>query len=161
MADIYELTLALDLDELSEEELAELRWHLGLGPRPETLRIVTEFPNAYHDDDGHLVIEDEPRPLLAGHGEAFKIDGALVSVLLRRERTTWFGVWALTSRQEIHPDDFDLTGRLLGWLATKAGDSRRNTVGGADIVDLGSIRFYESRRPVPLVVRDGVVIWRP
>lgn len=148
--------LTLDLrDELSEDELAELRWHLGLGPKPEILRIVTEFPFVDEDDDGVLVVEDHPQPLLGQHGEAFEVDGALVSVLLRRERTS-FGAWALTSRQEIHPDQFALTGRLLGWLAAKADDRRRRFDGS---VDLGWTRFYESRQVEPLVVREGVVIW--
>ncbi|WP_395297157.1 hypothetical protein ACF9IK_29775 [Kitasatospora hibisci] len=156
MADIFELMLTLDLrDELSEEELAELRWHLGLCPKPEILRIVTEFPFVNETDDGELVVEDHPQPLLGHHGEAFKVGGALVSILLRRERT-WCGVWALTSRQEIHPDQFDLTGELLSWLATKAGDCHRRFDGS---VDLGWTRFYESRQAEPLVVRDGVVIW--
>lgn len=156
MADIFELVLTLDLrDELSEDELAELRWHLGLGPRPEVLRIVTEFPFVDEDEDGAPVIENDPQPLLGDHGEAFKVDGALLSVLLRREHTRP-GAWALTSRQEIHPDQFDLTGQLLSWLASKAGDCHRRFDGG---VDLGWTRFHESRRTEPLVVRDGVVAW--
>ncbi|MER6612141.1 hypothetical protein [Streptomyces xantholiticus] len=81
MADIFELMLTLDLrDELSEEELAELRWHLGLGPRPKVLRIVTDFPFVVEDDHGELVIEDRPEPLLGRHGEASKVGGALVSI---------------------------------------------------------------------------------
>ncbi|MDA2811815.1 hypothetical protein O4J56_14325 [Nocardiopsis sp. RSe5-2] len=36
MADVFELAITVDLrDEISEEEVAELRWHLGLGPEPE------------------------------------------------------------------------------------------------------------------------------
>ncbi|MFE2164324.1 hypothetical protein ACFXB3_04545 [Streptomyces sp. NPDC059447] len=156
MADIFELMLALDLrDELSEEELAELRWHLGLGPKPEVLRIVTEFPFVGVDQDGELVVEDDPQPLLGHHGEAWKVGGALVSVLARREHTSR-GIWALTSRQEIHPDEFDLTGELLGWLASKAADHQR---GFDDSVDLGWTRFYESRQAERLIVRDGVVDW--
>lgn len=156
MADIFELMLNLDLrDELSDDELTELRWHLGLGPKPEILQIVTAFPFADEDDDGDLVVEDHPQPLLGCHGEAWKVDGALVSILLRRERT-WCGAWALTSRQEIHPDEFELTGELLSWLATKAGDGHRRFDGS---IDLGWTRFYEARQAEPLVVRDGVVIW--
>ncbi|MFG2905071.1 hypothetical protein ACGF13_08410 [Kitasatospora sp. NPDC048286] len=156
MADIFELMLTLDLrDELSEEELAELRWHLGLGPKPEVLRIVPKFPLGYIDDDGELVIEDRPQPLLGGHGEPRKIDGALFSILLRRERT-WGGGWGLTSRQEIHPDQFDLTGELLCWLAAKADCGQRKLNGS---ILLGYTRFYEEHRLRPLVVRDGVVIW--
>ncbi|MFD8391021.1 hypothetical protein ACFV2N_17925 [Streptomyces sp. NPDC059680] len=71
MADMFELMLTLDLrDEFSEEELAELRWHLGAGPKPETLRIVTEFPLVVEDEHGEPVIENHPEPLLASHGEA-------------------------------------------------------------------------------------------
>ncbi|WP_171171517.1 hypothetical protein [Streptomyces sp. I05A-00742] len=156
MADIFELMLTLDLrDELSEDELAELRWHLGLGPQPEVLRIVTDFSFVVEDDQGELVVEDHPEPLLSRHGEASKVDGALVSVLLRKQDTRR-DAWALTSRQEIHPDDFERTGELLTWLANKAGDFHRRPDGS---VDLGWIRFHEERRPEPLVVRDGVVIW--
>ncbi|MFJ8011238.1 hypothetical protein [Streptomyces sp. NPDC096339] len=156
MADIFELMLTLDLrDEVSEEELAELRWHLGLGPEPEILRIVTEFPFVEEDEDGEPVVTNNPQPLLGEHGEAWKLEGALVSALVRREHTSR-SVWALSSRQELHPDEFDLTGELLGWLATKAADSHRRADGS---VDLGWTRFYESRQAEPLLVRDGVVIW--
>ncbi|WP_298558968.1 hypothetical protein [Streptomyces luteogriseus] len=156
MADIFELMLTLDLrDELSEAEVAELRWHLGLGLKPETLSIVTEFPFAVEDDHGNLVIEDNPYPLLGGSGEASKLDGALVSILLRRQKTS-LGTWALTSRQEIHPDEFERTSELLSWLATKVGDSHRRHDGS---VHLGWTRFCEEHRPEPLVVRDSAVIW--
>ncbi|MFD8394786.1 hypothetical protein ACFV2N_37760 [Streptomyces sp. NPDC059680] len=115
---MFELMLTLDLrDEFSEEELAG-RWHLGAGPKPETLRIVTEFPLVVEDEHGEPVIENHPEPLLASHGEAFKMEGALVSVLERRADTGG-GAWALTSRQEVHPDGFELVGELLGWLATR------------------------------------------
>ncbi|MGW9206200.1 hypothetical protein ACWGR4_04355 [Embleya sp. NPDC055664] len=153
MADIFELVLAVDLrDELSEDELTELRWHLGLGPKPEMLHIVTGFPFVYEGDDGAPVVEDRPEPLLGRHGEAYKAGGALVSVLLRRRD----GRWALTSRQEIHPDEFDLLGELLGWPAARAGDRHLRIDGG---VDLGWTRFHESRQAEPLVVRDGAVVW--
>ncbi|MDG5803852.1 hypothetical protein P9869_14475 [Streptomyces ossamyceticus] len=66
-----------------------------------------------------VVLENHPEPLLGQQGEAFKVDGALTSVLLRRQ-DTGSGTWALTSRQEIHPDDFERTGDLLSWLATMA-----------------------------------------
>lgn len=50
------MALALRAD-VSDEELAELRWHLGLGPRPVTLAIVRAFPVVVEDDEG------EPVPL--------------------------------------------------------------------------------------------------
>lgn len=148
--------LTLDLrDELSEEELAELRWHLGLGPQPEVLRIVPRVPFVVEGDHGELVVEDHPEPLLGDHGEATKVDGALVSVLVHKQDTRR-SAWSLTSRQEIHPDAFEATGELLMWLAKKAGDSHRHPDGG---VSVGWTRFYEERQPEPLVVRDGLVVW--
>lgn len=65
MSDVFELAVSVDLrDELSEQELAELHWHLGIGPQPERLSIVTEFPFVVVDEAGEPVVEDEPRPLL-------------------------------------------------------------------------------------------------
>jgi hypothetical protein len=156
MADIFELSIVLNLREgLSEEESAELRWHLGLGDRPETLRLVTSFPVVVEDDRGEPVVENHPLPLLGRQGEAWKVDGALVSVLVRSEETR-HGSWALPVRQEIHPDEFDSTGELLRWLATRADDRHRSSTGE---VRLGWTRFYESDRYEPLVVRDDEVVW--
>ncbi|MFD9223533.1 hypothetical protein ACFWDI_26845 [Streptomyces sp. NPDC060064] len=156
MADIYELSVVLNLGgNLSDEEVTELRWHLGLGPKPEALHIVPEFPVVVEDDRGELVAEDRPVPLLGRHGEARKVDGALVSVLLRPEDPR-YGPWALTVRQEIHPDEFDRTGELLRWLATKADDRHCPSTG---TVHLGWTRFCESDRFESLVVRDGEVVW--
>lgn len=147
--------LTLDLrDELSEEEIAELPWHLGLGPQPKALRIVRDFPFVVEDDQGEPVVEDHPEPLLAVHGEAFNVQGALVPLLSRRHDTSR-GAWALTCRQEIHPDDFERTGELLSWLASRAGDAHRTPDGS---FRLGWTRFCEEDRPEPLVVRDGEVI---
>ncbi|GAA0708882.1 hypothetical protein Drose_21660 [Dactylosporangium roseum] len=42
MADLHELMVAADLrGDLAEPDLAELRWHLGLGPRPEHVTAAT------------------------------------------------------------------------------------------------------------------------
>ncbi|MGW5739130.1 MULTISPECIES: hypothetical protein [Streptomyces] len=153
MADIYELDLALDLrDDVSERDIAELRWHLGLGPQPQQLGIVREFPVVVEDDRGELVTEDAPVPLLGCHDTARKVDGALTSALLRHEA----GGWSLTSRQEIHPDDFDRLGELLTWLAAKSDVSTERRVGA---VLVGRIRFYEEDAFSPLLVRGGVVVW--
>ncbi|MFE6159932.1 hypothetical protein ACFQ7F_13590 [Streptomyces sp. NPDC056486] len=152
MADSYELSIALDLrDDLSEGEIAELRWHLGLGPRPVTLTVVREFPVVVEDDRGELVTEDTPVPLLGCHGTASKIAGALTSVLLRRKDG-----WALTARQEIHPDDFDLVGELLTWLAANAASHHERFDGS---VRVGWTRFYEDDETSPLTVRNGGVDW--
>ncbi|GGL61242.1 hypothetical protein GCM10010129_00970 [Streptomyces fumigatiscleroticus] len=156
MADIHELLAVLNLrGGLSDEEAAELRWHLGPGDKPGTLRIVPEFPVVVADEYGEPVVEDRPMPVLGRHGEAWKVDGVLVAELLHPEETR-DGSWALTVRQEIHPDDFDRTGELLDWLAGKA-DGRHRSGDGA--VRLGWIRYYESDRFEPLMVRDGKVLW--
>ncbi|MGI5481683.1 hypothetical protein [Streptomyces lavendofoliae] len=152
MADVYELVLALDLRDLSGAEVAELRWHLGLGPQPETLTIVRSFPVVHEDEDGRLVMAEEPVALLGHHGEAWKVGGALTSALVGRPS----GGWALTSRQEIHPDRSGEVGELLAWLAARTTDDHRRP---GDQVRLGWIRFYEEDRPAALTVRDGAVMW--
>ncbi|MEU5951593.1 hypothetical protein [Streptomyces sp. NPDC047525] len=152
MADIYELSIAVDLrDDVTEDEVAELRWHLGLGPQPEELTIVREFPVVREDDLGELVIEDAPEPLMGCHDTALKVGGALTSVLLRREEG-----WALTARQEIHPDGFDRVGELLAWMASKAR-AHHERFGGP--VHVGWTRFHEEDRPDALTVRNGEVVW--
>ncbi|MEU3738119.1 hypothetical protein AB0E78_13720 [Streptomyces sp. NPDC032198] len=152
MADIYELSIALDLrDELSGEEIAELRWHLGLGPRPVELTVVRAFPVVVEDDRGEPVTEDDPAPLLGCHDTASKAGGALTSVLLRRE-----GGWALTARQEVHPDDFDRVGELLTWLAAKAEGHHERFDGS---VRVGWTRFHEEDKTHPLTVCGGRVGW--
>ncbi|TRV77956.1 hypothetical protein FKN01_13655 [Streptomyces sp. 130] len=157
MADLYELLLALDLrDSVSDADIAELRWHLGLGAEPEDLGIITVCPEVREDDSGEPFVEERrPEPLLTGSGPAWKIGGALVSVLTP-PATDSPGTWALTVRQEIHPDEFDLLGELLGWLAAHADDRHRSADGA---VRVGWTRFYEADRFDPLVVQDDEVRW--
>nr|WSW57134.1 hypothetical protein OG513_00095 [Streptomyces sp. NBC_00998] len=156
MSDIYELMIAVDLrDEISEQELAELSWHLGTGPQPERLSIVTEFPVVVVDDSGIPEIEDDPYPLLAGDGEAWRVGGVLCSALTRRADPPWKG-WSLTSRQEIHPDEFEKVGELLCWLAARAHDTHQL---GDSSVGIGSLRFYEDEAPDALQVKSGRVNW--
>lgn len=152
MADAYELTLALDLrDDLTEAETGELRWHLGLGPQPDGLSIVTEFPFAAENDLGELVVEDAPAPLLAARGEAWKAGGELTADLVRTEKG-----WALAARQEIHPDDFDRIGELLEWLAAKAAPHLHRPDA---CVRVGRLRFCAEEDAAPLVVQGGTTAW--
>ncbi|MEU6056669.1 hypothetical protein [Streptomyces sp. NPDC047097] len=160
MADISELTVALNLrDDLTDAELAELRWHLGLGPRPEPPSAISLIPTVdppSADDAAYAIefevgFEIEDEPLLGYHGEAWKVGGALTSVLVRRRDG-----WALTSRQEIHPDQHGYVGPLLAWLADRSTARDERTDGS---VLVGWTRFYEEDRPEPLVVRDGRVDW--
>ncbi|MFD3781077.1 hypothetical protein [Streptomyces sp. NPDC058612] len=156
MSDLHELTVAVDLrDELCAAELAELRWHLGTGPRPERLSIVTEFPVVVVDDAGLPVVEDDPHPLLAGHGAAARVGGALRSALAARTDPAGRG-WSLTCRQEIHPDEFGQVGELLRWLAARAHRTHALADGA---VGIGFLRFHEDEVPGVLRVENGQVGW--
>ncbi|MER5966507.1 hypothetical protein [Streptomyces sp. NPDC002057] len=157
MSDLHELTIAVDLrDEISETELVELSWHLGIGPPPEhPLSLVTQFPVVVVDDDGTPVIEDDPRPLLAGRGAAARVGGALCSALADRADLPRGG-WSLTSRQEVHPDEFDRIGELLSWLAARAHDTH---AAGDGAVGIGFLRFHEAEVPDVLRVEGGRVGW--
>jgi hypothetical protein len=161
MADAYDFLLTLDLrDDLSEDEIAELRWHLGLGPQPERLRIITEFPEVVLDEaaeplldgKGEIRVENVPYPVLAQRGPAWRIGGAAVSELARREKPR--PGWALTTRQALHPDDFEHVEELLRWLAAHADYDHAHYVGFE--------RFHEddeiTRR---LVIKDGEIIRAP
>ncbi|MFW5418166.1 hypothetical protein J0910_16260 [Nocardiopsis sp. CNT-189] len=126
MSDMYELLVSADLPEdLTGAEAAELRWHLGLGPQPEPRSIVEEFPEVVIGDDGRpvedgrggLLVEDRPWALLAQRGAAHTVGGVLMSAMERRPR----GGWALSARQEVHPDERDLLDVLLLWLRRRSG----------------------------------------
>ncbi|GHE31297.1 hypothetical protein [Streptomyces capitiformicae] len=109
MADIYELQLSLDLPEsLPADDLALLRWHLGEGE--------TEGQGG-----------DDAYPLLADRGAAARIGGVLVGELCRGARG-----WALTVRQEVHPDEFDDLRSLVGRLGALT----------SSIGVIGHLRFY-------------------
>ncbi|MFJ3840686.1 hypothetical protein ACIPY6_34990 [Streptomyces sp. NPDC090054] len=156
VSDIHELMIAVDLrDEISEMELVELSWHLGIGPRPERLSIVTEFPVVVVDDSGVPVIEDDPYPLLGGLGAASRVGGVLGSTLAGRADPPRKG-WSLTSRQEIHPDEFEKVGELLCWLAARADATH---LLGDGVVGVGFLRFYEAEVPDVLRVEDAQVNW--
>ncbi|MBZ9639068.1 hypothetical protein [Streptomyces sp. PSKA30] len=117
MADTYELQLALNLpSSLPSRDLALLRWHLG--------------EEAERQDDEYEY------PLLGGRGPARRIGGVLLGELCAHDRG-----WALTVRQETHPDEFDDLRRLVLWLG-----ARTTTVGA-----IGYLRFYEAEVPDVLI----------
>ncbi|MFJ1831211.1 hypothetical protein [Streptomyces sp. NPDC088178] len=117
MSDLHELQLTLDLPgSLPGADLALLRWHLeGDGSKPEATYTY---------------------PLLSGRGPAQRIGGVLVSVLEPSKHG-----WALTARQEVHPDEFDQLRELVGWLA-----ARTSTFG-----TIGHLRGLEQEIPDMLV----------
>jgi hypothetical protein len=153
VADLYELVLAMDLGAgLTGDELAELRWHVGQGPRPERLPIGTgDHLEAYPlDDPGDPDCRWEtadPEPVFAERGAAARVGGALVAELVAREPDGW----ALTVRQELHPDSFYALRALLEWLGPRAD--------GLDGVErfVGYLRFHEDAGIVPLVLAGGRV----
>lgn len=148
MADLYELVLALDLGTgLSTDELAELRWHVGRGERPERLVLGTDayletFPLGDPEDPDCEWETAEPAAAFAVTGAASRIGGALVAALVPREKPAG---WALTVRQELHPDQFYELRTMLGWLGRWAAHD-----GYA-----GHLRFHESHAVTPLVVHSG------
>ncbi|WP_405691283.1 hypothetical protein [Streptomyces sp. NBC_00057] len=123
MADTYELQLTLDLpDSLSSRDLDLLRWHLA--------------EEDGRQDEGYEV------PLWDGRGPASRIGGLQVA-----ELRSVHGGWALTVRQEAHPDGFHDLRRLVLWLGA------RTTTAGP----IGYLRFYESYVPDILIVESGTV----
>ncbi|SOD62025.1 hypothetical protein SAMN06297387_104195 [Streptomyces zhaozhouensis] len=172
MADAYDFFLTLELrDDLAEDEITELRWHLGLGPRPERLSLIPDFPREMLDENGEPVRDErgeiarEDFPLLAQRDAAHRIGGAAVSALARRERPR--PGWALTTRQSLHPDDFEDVGRLVDRLASHASpeyygsrhhraDGTPGPAGCGQFV--GYRRFYEDGQITELVLRDGRVV---
>lgn len=126
MADLHELLITAELSgDLRDDELAELRWHLGLGPMPAECVIVTDgLPVVTVDDGGEPLPRDrwrvEAYPLLAQHGPAdSRLGGIAYSQLARREEPHAAG-WALSSRQVVHSDEFDQLTQLLVWLRERA-----------------------------------------
>jgi hypothetical protein len=117
MSDVHELLLALDLPvDSAEGDLALLRWHLG--------------------EEGEEPEEADAYPLFSSRGPAHRIGGACLGELARGA-----GGWALTVRQEVHPDEFDQLRDIVEWLA------RRTTTSGT----IGYVRHLEQQVPDVLV----------
>ncbi|WP_433362562.1 hypothetical protein [Streptosporangium sp. CA-115845] len=154
MGDIYELVLSVDIRaDVTDDELAELRWHVGQGPRPERLPIGTDryvetYPLGDPDDPDCEWEDAEAEPVFARRGAAWRVGGALVAELVARERSDG---WALTVRQELHPGDFYRLRTLLDWLGRCSVGAN---AGGVESF-VGYLRFHESAEIAPLVLVDG------
>ncbi|MFC4560513.1 hypothetical protein ACFO4E_01455 [Nocardiopsis mangrovi] len=157
MSDLFELTLVLDLA-LSDAEAAELRWHLGRGPRPRGPASLTAALGPGRDDGGRAAgaadafpEDDAPYPALEQRGLAARIGGYLFADLEPRDD----GVWSLMCRQEVHPDAGEAIGPLVHGLAAR-------TVGGGTERTIGYLRFHaDIRIGSAIVVRAGRPGLRP
>jgi hypothetical protein len=161
VSDLYELVLAMDIrTDLTEDELAELRWHVGQGPRPEQLpsgadSYLATYPLGDPEDPDCEWETEEPRPAFAQRGAAIRVGGALVAELVARNDPEG---WALTVRQELHPDDFYRLRTLLDWLgphSVHAGTGGAETGGIAFVV--GHLRFEENHDSEPFLLVNGQI----
>jgi hypothetical protein len=160
MADLYEVLITAELTaDLPEADVTELRWHLGIGGKPEALSIVTSGGDVVTmNEDGEPLPRDqwwaEFSPLLDQRGPADgRIGGVAFAELVRREGTG-DDAWALTSRQVRHADELDGLSELLSWLRQHAVGHR----GGPPIFSC-HMRFYEDG-PVlrPVTLQDGELV---
>jgi hypothetical protein len=156
VADIYELVLSMDIRaDVTDDELAELRWHLGQGPRPERLPIGTAnyletYPLGDPDDPECAWETAEPEPVLAQRGTARKVGGAAVAELVSREQQDG---WSLTVRQELHPDAFYQLRALLAWLGRSSVNAQTSSIE----FFVGYLRFHESIEIAPLILLNGQI----
>lgn len=154
VADIFEFVLSMDLrTDITDDELAELRWHVGQGPRPERLPLGSDnylptHPLGDPEDPDCEWETEEPAPAFARRGGAGKVGGALVAELVAREQPDG---WSLTVRQEAHPDEFYQLRTLLDWLGRNSLDA---AAGGIPFF-VGYLRCYESTEVEPLILSDG------
>ncbi|GAA3736285.1 hypothetical protein GCM10022225_18740 [Plantactinospora mayteni] len=150
MADIREFLVSMNLSgDLSDTEIAELRWHLGLGPQPEEFTIITDFTNTDIDEDGNPVTINEPYPVWGREPYPARRIGGVVFSLLVHEETEWGGRWALTCRWEIHPEQHEIVAKLFDWLATYETDHGF----------MGYLRWYEDDWPEwPVGIEGGALV---
>lgn len=116
----YFMQLEIDLSaEVTDDEIAELRWHLRLGPRPKQSLQLTDEVNLFYQcssrrgDDPALTVDLSPRQA---------------------------GGWRLTAWQEPEPAEVDQLVPLFRWLEQRADPTAVNDNGS---VCLGRVRFYD------------------
>jgi hypothetical protein len=147
MSDMHELLVTLTLSPaIPDDELAELRWHLGRAERPAAYPLVGDAERPAYPlgdpEDPDCEWDTDPEPLFAHHGAAWKLPGATVAELTDRDGKPG---WALTVRQEVHPEDFAAVRALLSRVARHA-----EGVGFA-----GFVRGYEDDAVQPLLLAGG------
>jgi hypothetical protein len=161
MADVYDFFLAIDLrDDLSAAELAEVRWHLGLGPEPAEMTIIDSiytYP-VYDEATGAESWRDGPMAVLEHDGPTARIRGAQVSAMARRWDDRG---WAITARQEVHVDAMEDLVTFVEWLARHADYPYHGSDGvareGGCRSFIGFLRKYDADRPSRITLTDFTV----
>ncbi|MFE3188388.1 hypothetical protein ACFXHA_05225 [Nocardia sp. NPDC059240] len=130
----YHMQLSVTLRaEVPENEIAELRWHLGSGPRPQSLLALSDEVNVFLRGPAYRRGSDPDLMVDLSSG----VDGKLV----------------LTAWQEPAPDEVDRLEALFCWLAARADATASNDNGS---VCVGRLRFSdEPEWTNTIVVRSG------
>lgn len=148
MADRYELVLDVDLAPiLTEDELAELRWHVGRSPQPDRLVLGTDkflpaFPLGDPTDPDCEWETADPEPLFA----AAEPDAPAADLTSRTPAG-----WHLKARQEFHPDSFPALRAFLEWLGPRVTEPGQ----------IGHLRSYEDTEPEPVLAENQTIILPP
>ncbi|MGX1809371.1 hypothetical protein ACWIGI_26920 [Nocardia sp. NPDC055321] len=132
----YHVEFAFDLtDQMTDDEISELRWHLGLGSRP---------PSSVAIEQGLAL------PFTHG-GAYFESDEDLFAALARRRDGDG---WRLTARQEADDEELWSLCSFLDWLRSWIEPSVRNADGS---IPVGRLRFYDEQEWTALGLdRDGL-----
>ncbi|WP_040812216.1 hypothetical protein [Nocardia concava] len=130
----YHVAIYVSLsDQIPDDRLAELRWHLGLAPRP----------------NGPTSLNRDGLPLPFRHEPAFRPDDEdLFADLTPRSGGGWF----LTARQEVDTDDLAPLASLFHWLAPWIHPIDIRPDGS---IPVGDYNFYDSTSQYGLILQDG------
>ncbi|UFS98500.1 TY-Chap domain-containing protein [Nocardia huaxiensis] len=134
----YHMQLSVNLAaELGQDEIEELRWHLGLGPQPQRPLDISDAVNlflqepSYHHGNHDLMVDLAPRDR---------------------------GGWALTAWQEPTEEDLDQLEPLFRWLAARAEPTVTDLDGSLCV---GHIRLCDESEWKNTIVVHGSAVYYP